>query len=85
MKVLLIFGLLVIAGCSTSAFDDRQEVRILNLIGDAAFKENPDLFLNKCYELSAPTKQACFDEYLWAKQAKGEEVLASVCERIGCS
>lgn len=83
MKALLVIALVLVAGCSASAYDERQDARILDSLDDPALQNNPELLLSKCYELSDPAKRACYDEYLWAKEALGETVLGETCERLG--
>lgn len=85
MKVLWLLLLVFLVGCSASAYDERQDQRILDSLEDPVLQNNPQMLLSKCYSLSEAARGACYNEYRWVMDLRGLEIPAAVCERIGCS
>ena len=76
-------SLLLIAGCSAAAYDNRHEERVLDSLNDQAFQGNPELILSKCFELSDIGRAQCYSIYVQAKEFKGEPLPSDVCDKIG--
>lgn len=71
-----------LAGCSAEAYSDHHESQVLASLQDDVWRNNPDLMIAKCYELSQNGRENCYLIYEQALQRQGKQVDSDVCEKL---